>query len=127
MKGMRGIWFTMESAIACMIIGVFIIAIVAGSSFESGGPDMAEVANDILRGMDDRNVLRSSAVALDYDAINSNIDVPGYNHTINICNEAGTCVGPTPDASNIWVGSYFIAGKAAYQPLEIKLFIWEEE
>jgi hypothetical protein len=127
MTGMKGIWFTMESAIACMIIGIFLIAIVGGSAVESGQPDMAEVANDMLKGLDDSDVLRGNAAALDFGAINSNIELPGYNHTVNICDQAGTCVGPQPDASDIWVGSYFIAGKSVYQPLEIKLFVWEEE
>ena len=58
--------------------------------------------------------------------LDSQVDIAGYNHTVNICDQSGVCVGLEPDASDVWVGSYFIAGQSVYQPLEVKLFLWEE-
>ena len=125
MKGMKGVWFTMESAIACMIMGMFILVVAGGYVSDSEYADASQIAYDILKGLDDRDALRSYAAALDYSGLDSEVDVPGYDHAINICDPSGSCVGPEPNATNVWVGSYFIAGPSVYQPLEIKLFLWE--
>jgi len=122
---MKGVWFTMESMIACIIIGMFVIFVSTGYVIEFQYVDASEMAYDILKGLEDRDVLRGYAIALDYEGLGSEIDITGYNHTVNICNSAGSCVGPEPDAADVWVGSYLIAGQSVYQPLEVKLFVWE--
>jgi len=123
---MKGIWFTMESAIACIIMGMFILAVTGGYAAAPQRANAATIAQDVLKGLDDRDVLRGYAVNLDYAGLDSEIDVAGYNHAVNICGEAGACVGPEPNATDVWAGSYFISGKSAYQPLEIKLYLWED-
>jgi len=123
---MKGIWFTMESAIACIIMGMFILAVTGGYAAAPQRASAAGTAQDVLKSLDDRGVLRGYAVTLDYAGLDSEIEIAGYGHAVNICSESGTCVGPEPNATDVWAGSYFIAGKSAYQPLEIKLYLWED-
>jgi hypothetical protein len=123
---MKGVWFTMESAIACIVIGMFLIFIGGSYLSSSEQVDASRLAYDILKSLDDRGILRSDAVDKNITNLNANIEATGYNHTIIICDDAGSCAGTEPEASDVWVGSYFIAGQSIYQPLEIKLFLWEE-
>ena len=124
---MKGVWFTMESAIACVIMGTFILVVASGYAVDSHPVDVGGIAYDVLKGLDDRDALRDHAVALDFSGLGSEIDLAGYSHAVNICDYSGSCVGPSPNATDVWVGSYFIAGSSVYKPLEIKLFLWEVE
>jgi len=125
--GMKGVWFTMESAIACIIIGIFLLTVTGGYIVDSRPVDVSAITFDSLHGLDDRGILRGYATSLDYDGLNSEILIAGYNHSVNICDSVGTCTGPTASGNQVWVGSYFIAGDSNYHPLEVKLFVWEEE
>ena len=119
----------MEAAIACIVIGMFLIFIVEGFSIDPQPMDVSESAYNILKGLDDRGALRNHAVSMDYGSINSEINkasLAGYNHTVQVCDDVGQCAGSAPSGvDDVWVGSYFIAGKTVYRPVEIKLYLWE--
>ncbi|RLI96533.1 MAG: hypothetical protein DRO99_04265 [Candidatus Aenigmatarchaeota archaeon] len=122
---MRGFWLTMESVIACIIIASFLIFLARYSAMGTHEYDASSVAYDVLKSLDDRGVLREYALKGDYSGLNSQIDISGYSHVVNICGTGGDCDGPSPDSTNIWAGSYFISGRGIYNPMEVRLYLWK--
>lgn len=122
---MNGFWFTVESVISCLVIALFLIFLVRTFTTIPDFTDMSSAAYNSLSALDERGVLRSNAIALDFAAINSFISIPGYSHTVNICPFDSICSGPTPNGTNIYSGSYFLVGDNAYKPTEVRLYIWK--
>ena len=122
---MRGFWLTMEAVLACIVMALFIIAIAKSHIEATRDMGDNEMAYDILKGLDDSGALRGYAAAMDYAGLDSEVEAPGYSHSVMICDYGGTCAGSEPDAGNAWAGSYFIAGQSEYKPLEIRLYLWK--
>jgi len=121
---MKGFWRLMESVIAVILVMVFLAS--AGSVYVAKPPEtgMTVRGHEMLRELDVRDELRPLAASRDYSAIDSMIDLPGYDHAVQICDFAGSCNGTYPEARNVMVSSYIISGYDEYEPLEIKLYIW---
>lgn len=97
----------------------------------SSAPDKAEApqdlklkAYDLLQGLDDANTLRAWADANDYASINAAVDYSAKNHIVNVCEPDGTCHGDSPNATDVWIGTYVLAGADAYNPKLVKLYLY---
>ena len=127
-KRMKGFWRTVESVFAVILIMGFLVT--AGSVYFSStaGNGPAPGGYEKLKELDDRNDLRPLAAARDFEAVNSMIDVPGYSHSIMICDFGGGCWGNSTESQtgsmNVMVSSYIISGHGSYEPLEIRLYMW---
>jgi len=116
---------TLESVIASIIIVAFLVSVSRIYLIEVEPPDASATAYDILKELDDQGVLRVYAAAMDYAGLDAQVDIAGYDHIVNICDSGRSCVGPEPNGTDIWTGSYFIAGQSVYQPIDIKLYLWK--
>lgn len=119
---MRGFWYMIEAVLISTILMSFLI--IVGSEYNSMiRPDnLAEKGYLILRALDNRGELRNYTTAMDDAGLNSLIPEYGYNHTIQICNYEGTCVGNKPYADNIWTANYIISGEDVFKPFTIALY-----
>ncbi len=121
---MRGFWYIIESVLAGVVIIGF-LTVLGRTYITLPEPiDLSVMGYETLKSLDDQGLLRSYVVDKNYTGLNSLVAVGSYNHSIKICNYSGTCVGPTPDASNIWIAVYLIAGSDSYDPHEVRLFLW---
>jgi hypothetical protein len=123
--GMKGFWRMMESVVAVVMLLSF-LAVAGGAYFARTDPgtDLASSGYEKLRQLDEGNGLRHYAAAGDAAAINAEIEMPGYNHSIMLCNSSGACIGNYTASRNVVVSSYLIAGNASYAPLEVRLYVW---
>ena len=125
---MKGFWRMMESVLAVLIIMIFLTT-AGGVYFSAAGTNApSSQGYEKLKELDYRNELRPLATAKDYAAINSSIDVPGYSHSVRICDFGGNCwgnyAGSQVASGNVVVSSYIISGYDSYGPLEIRLYMW---
>ncbi len=121
---MRGFWHIVESFMAITIIITFVM-IISGGLIKVQTPEETEIkAYKILKNLDEKGVLRSYAVNNDYSGLNSQIELYNYNHSIEICQSVGNCVGDKPNTENVWVGTYIISGDYIYEPRIIKLYLY---
>lgn len=121
---MRGVWYVLESVMAVLVMVGFLAAINVAYFTKPYGSDMAFRAHVILEGMDNRGVLRNYTESLNHTAITEEIKAYKYNMSTLICDYAGSCVGTSPNSSNVWVATYLVAGLSSYQPREIRLHVW---
>ena len=120
---MKGVWRTVESVFAVVILVSFLLS--AGSVYFKGDEtDIGRTGYEMLKELDARGELRAHAAGNDHEAINSKIEIPGYNHSVSICDYGGKCTGEYPDSSNIVVSTYLISGYGEYGPEEVRLYIW---
>lgn len=119
---MRGFWHTVDAVIACILMMGFILTI--GSQAVVPPEDLGEKAYSVLKGLDDQGVLRGYAAAMDADGLDSRVGIYSHNHSVRICDNAGSCTGTIPTAINVHSGNYLVAGNQSYQPRTVKLFIW---
>lgn len=121
---MRGFWHTLDAVIAALIITSF-FAVAAHTVVVTPGPEnLNERAYDLLQGLDEQGILRDYVVNLDTAGLDSEVMLFAYNHSVEICDYSGACTGTAPEAKNVWVGSYLIAGKDSYNPHLVRLYIW---
>jgi uncharacterized membrane-anchored protein len=121
---MKGFWYIVEAVLAAIIILGFLLAI-SGKYIDQGSvSDVSLKGYSILKSLDERDVLRNYTVNLDYNGLNSEIRLFTYNHSIQICDFSGSCVGERPNITDLWVASYIISGDSQYQPYEVKLYIY---
>jgi hypothetical protein len=113
-----------EAIIAGIIIMGFLV-IVMTTNISAPEEDLTLRAYEILKGTDDKGSLKPLAAGYDLAGINDEVDITPYSHTVQVCNSEGVCQGARPSGKNVWVGSYLIAGNNTFQPLEIKLYIYE--
>ncbi|MEM5812353.1 MAG: hypothetical protein QXN71_01815 [Candidatus Aenigmatarchaeota archaeon] len=113
----------LEAVIAGIIIVGFVAA-VSQNYAKTSTQDFSIRAYEKLKELDDKGTLRPYAAAGDWGSINSQVRIYDMNHSIEICDISGNCVGYKPEAFNVWVGSYIISGYQSYQPLLIKLYLW---
>jgi hypothetical protein len=124
---MKGFWRLVESVIAVVILMFFVLSL---SIQYMRFPEESEVRSkgyEVLRDLDRSGKLRPYVISKDFETLNSNIEIPNYNHSIRICDSGGSCVGNYPDVSNVWVSTYIISGKNTYEPREVRLYLWREE
>lgn len=120
----KGFWRTLESVLAVMILVFFMLMLGANYILQLPEVDLPKTGYEILNDMDNRGVLRPYAVNNQTEALESEISITGYNHTVQICNLEGVCLGEEPGGQNVWVSTYLISGWNTYKPREVKLFIW---
>jgi hypothetical protein len=120
---MRGYIFMLEAVFASLILVGFLLYL-AGSSVPAGS-DPERDFGSILRTLDLQDVLRGPASIGDLQGISDQITIPGFNHSVRICDPSGSCTGSIPEARNIWASSYFISGDGSYNPWEVRLYVWE--
>lgn len=111
---MRGFWYTLEAVIA----GIILIGFLAGIGFHSSDNSLETKAFEILKGLDEQQLLRQKALSDDYSGLNALINTT-YNHMIEICD--ADCVGEKQNAKNVFVGRYFISGNSFK---EVRLYLW---
>lgn len=121
---MRGFWYVIEAVLAGIIIFGF-LAMLGRTYITLPDPtDLSITGYETLKSLDDQGLLRSYVVDKNYTGLNSIIKIGRYSHSIKICGYSGTCVGPDPNATNIWVAVYIIGGNESYSPHEVRLLIW---
>lgn len=121
---MKGFMHTIEAAIAGIILISFLAYLSVGTLGDLQGPGLR--GYDALENLDNQGLLRNLVMEGDYSGINDLILVPGYNHTIELCDSFGDCLGTKPESDNVWVANYIISGKHGYSPYNIKLYMWLE-
>ncbi|MBU0952989.1 MAG: hypothetical protein KKA90_01030 [Nanoarchaeota archaeon] len=127
---MRGFWHTVEAVLAGSLLITFLI-VVSQPVFSDPQPkDQQLLAYELLHDLDLQGVLRNDAFFGNATAINSRIQIGHSNHSVQVCTASVICNGTAPEARNVWIGSYMLAGddldqNGEYRPLEVKLYIWE--
>lgn len=120
----KGFWRTFESVFAVVIMVFFLLALGINYTSPPPGADLSGTGYEILKDLDNRGELRSYVVNNQTDNLESRIRIEGYNHTVQICDLGGECYGNEPEGLNVWVSTYIISGENAYDPHEIRLFMW---
>ncbi|MEE9323207.1 MAG: hypothetical protein V3U72_01555 [Candidatus Aenigmarchaeota archaeon] len=121
---MKGFWRTLESAFAVIMLLSFLLTLGGGIQSVTIETELGSVGYEILKELDNRNELRNYTVNRDYETLNSKIEIPGYNHSIMICDYSGSCTGEYYDSDNIILSVYVISGYDEYEPFEVKLYMW---
>ncbi|UCD07908.1 MAG: hypothetical protein JSW41_03005 [Candidatus Aenigmatarchaeota archaeon] len=121
---MRGFWYMIEAILAGIIMISFLLVLAVGYG-KVPGEYVSLKGYEILHDLDQQGVLRSYVIDGNYSGLGSQIKLFEYNHSVQICDQAGNCSGSMPDAANVWIGNYYIiAGEDQYQPYLIKLYMW---
>jgi len=120
---MRGVWYILEAIISIILILTFLL-VIRNTALIAPQQDVSLTGYSLLRGLDDRGLLRNYTVNGDYEAINSSIRYYVYNHTVEICDYSGSCSGMKPNTTNVYVSSYIISGDNEYNPYEVKLYLY---
>jgi hypothetical protein len=120
----KGFWRTFESVFAVIILVFFLLTL--GMNYAPAPPEagLSGMGYDILKGLDSMDELRHYAVNNQSGAIESMIRIEGYDHAVQICDFQGACYGNEPEGTNVWVSAYIISGESAYEPCEVRLFVW---
>ncbi len=124
---MRGFWYMLEAVLAGVIIIGFMLFVGYAASGRGGGPDVSRLGYRELVRLDDLGVLKAYAASGDFGNISKLVSVPGYSHSVEICDRNGNCVGERPEGMSVWVSGYITAGNDAYSPKTVKLYLWREE
>ena len=119
---MRGFWFTLESVIAGIMVVTFMGFLVT-RSFTPPPEDLTPLAYQTLKNIDDQGLLRPYAQDNNYSAIDSQVHLVSYSHSVEVCS-MGTCVGSPPSGDDVWVGTFLTAGNSLYAPREVKLYLY---
>lgn len=120
---MRGFVFILESVFASILLVGFLLYLAQGYTQARSGPERD--FGWVLPELDNQGLLRGHVYPEDIRGLEDEINLYGFNHSIQICNPSGGCSGQTPQAQNVWVSTYFLAGEDSYQPREVKLYVWE--
>jgi hypothetical protein len=119
----KGFWHIVDAVLASIIIISF-LALMGRGVIAPQPQGMDALAYDLVRGLDERGLLRSHAVTLNSTGLDSHVVLHGYSHSIRICDHSGNCTGSVPAADNVWTGNYLVAGNHTYDPHSVKLYIW---
>jgi len=120
---MRGVWYLIEAVISILIILIFLLAL-RGTMIIEPSQDVSLTGYNLLKGLDDRGILRNYTTSNNYDLINNSIRYYVHNHSVEICNHQGTCSGYKPNATNVHVATYIISGDNFLNPYEVKLYLY---
>jgi len=115
----KGFLYVFESILAGIIIISFLLILTTWNN-----PVIAE-PKGILKGLDERGILRIYVENNNVDALNDAIGSMGfnYNYTIEIC-KTGGCVGYKPQKRTMYVETYIVTGYSFYEPAIVRLYIW---
>lgn len=113
----------MIEAVLAGIILVSGITIASSAVVNSPSSNLQERAINLLQALDDRDQLRNWTVSKNTDMIANSILIPSYKHTVQICDHTFQCRGSLPSSTNIFTGSYIIAGDGVFEPYQVKLHI----
>lgn len=123
---MRGFWYIIEAMLAGIILIGFLLAL-AGGYLKLPYDDISLRSYGILHELDQQDMLRGYVSDWNYSGLNSQISLFGYNHSVQICDQSGSCAGNRPGASgagDVWAGNYIISGDENYQPRLVRLYMW---
>lgn len=120
---MRGFWYMIEAVLAGIILIGFLLS-VSVTYADVPESDISLRGYSILHELDQQGILKGYVAEGDCPGLDSQITLLGYDHSIQICGQSGECIGSRPDADNIWIGNYLVAGDDAYEPNLVKLYIW---
>ena len=121
----KGFWHTLESIIAGIIVIMFLVAISSRQAYMDPGPNVIIMEGlEELRDLDKRGVLRNYVTARNNTGLDSEVQITFFNYSTSICDTGGNCNGSAPSAENVWVATYFVAGKNNYTPYEVILYLW---
>ncbi len=121
---MKGFWRMVESIAAVSILMVFMLSLSIQYIREPVEPVIKVRGYEILENMDNRGELREYTVSRNASGLSPEIEIGGYNHSVEICDSSGSCNGTYPDAENVWLSIYLVSGSEGYDPSEVKLYIW---
>jgi len=122
---MKGYWHLVDAIMASLILVGFMVVVARPVIFVPGPENMNDIAYGLLEGLDDQGYLRPYAASHDYSGLNSRVAFYSHNHSVQICDYGGSCYGSSPPESNVWVATYLVAGDSVYQPMTVRLFLWE--
>lgn len=123
-KCVKGFWRTVESIFAVILLMGFLLTLGSPFFITPAETDLGSVGYEKLKDLDSRDELRVYVAGGDYGTLKSKIEIPGYSHSIDICDYEGDCVGEYPDSENVIVSTYVISGYDQYEPYEVRLYIW---
>jgi len=121
---MRGFWHLVDAVLASIILLGFVVVMGQNIAVMPQEEPLNYLAFEELMELDEQGILRDHAIAMDYAGLNSHVTLYVYNHSIEICDSSDNCVGERPEDKNVWVGTYVISGKDAYDPHTVKLYVW---
>ncbi len=110
--------------LAVIILVFFVLTLGVRYTLPLPEVGLSRMGYEILEDLDKKGELRSYVVNNQTDLLESKIHIQGYNHTVKICDLQDVCSGKEPGGLNVWVSSYLISGENAYDPYEVRLFMW---
>ena len=121
----KGQWKTMESIIAGVIILLF-VAGMGATGMQASPPEPVQ-GHRALGDLYESGSLREHAPARNCSAIDALVTatgyIIGYDHSVRVCDEGGSCCGQVPGSENVWVSSLVMAGDEDYEPVEVMLYL----
>lgn len=121
---MDGFWYTVEVLIAISVLVFFLIAI-GGNILSSQEVDLSIRGYELLKGLDEQGILREYVESGDPEGLNSRVALPGFSHSVQICDTSGVCAGVRPQISgSVFVSNYLVAGETSYSPHNVILYIY---
>lgn len=124
---MKGFWHIVDAVLACIILIGFLVTLSGTIIITPENSGFNRLPYTFLKGLDEKGVLRNHTVALDTQALEDEIILYSYNHSVQICDSSNNCTGSVPSSKNIWTGTYIISGNHTYDPYTVKLYIWRLE
>jgi hypothetical protein len=113
----------LESVFAGLLLLGFLLYLAQGYSQAGSVPE--HDFGWVLPGLDDQGLLRGYVYSGDIQGLEGEISIPGFSHSVQVCDPSGSCAGQQGQAENIWASSYLLAGEGSYQPREVRLYVWE--
>jgi hypothetical protein len=120
---MRGYVFILEAVFAGLILLGFMLYLAQGYTQSRSGPE--QDFGWVLPELDQMSLLRGHVYSGDIQGLEGEIAIYGFNHSVQVCDPSGGCLGQIPQARDVWVSAYFLAGEDSYQPREVRLYVWE--
>ena len=108
---------TFESIFAGLILITFLLYLLPSDVEVS--KNMANTGYEILYSLNNKDIIRNNINNVSF--INDHIKIPGFNHSIVICNAEGNCNGKIPDTDEIWVSDMVVSSNGIYV---VRLYIW---
>ena len=121
---MKGFWHIVDAVMATVVIIGFLMVTTGTIIVVPEDSGFARVPYSLLRGLDEKGVLRNHTVSMNTQALENEISMFSYNHSVQICDSSNTCTGNVPSAKNVWIGTYFISGNNSFDPHTVKLYLW---
>jgi hypothetical protein len=121
---MKGILYMVEAVLAGIILIAFLAALKAVYLDPNPQHEYGVRAHQILRDLDERGILRPYAEDNNYAGLNNLISSTYLEHGIRICDSSWSCAGTVPNATDVWAGTYIIAGNDSFSPRTVKLYLW---